>query len=240
MQPPKTETKLSVQYISQAILSRFTPIRYLTPEVLAMQLDNFQIGWIAMAALSWEAIERRDDTLKGVAAKRRKNVAKLKRESLTRDTSEEAKAHAEALDEFYDNMTCVNALDENERGGFSLLVRQMMDSAGKYYAVHEIVWQPGDVLTAELRFAPLWFFENRTGRLRFLRPTNRSPLQALGQSASLLPRLLPGPARCRCRSYSRESRPCPSHKAVRYSSQPLRSEIQRRLLSHLPGLGCLW
>ena len=168
MQPPKTETKLSVQYISQAILSRFTPIRYLTPEVLAMQLDNFQIGWIAMAALSWEAIERRDDTLKGVAAKRRKNVAKLKRESLTRDTSEEAKAHAEALDEFYDNMTCVNALDENERGGFSLLVRQMMDSAGKYYAVHEIVWQPGDVLTAELRFAPLWFFENRTGRLRFL------------------------------------------------------------------------
>jgi len=168
MQPPKTDTKLSVQYISQAILSRFTPIRYLTPEFLAMQLDNFKIGWIAMAALSWEAIENRDDVIKGVRAKRLKNVARLKRESLRLDASPEAEMDALALDEFYDNMSCVNALDENERGGFALLVRQMMDSAGKYYAVHEIVWQPGEVLTAELRFAPLWFFENRTGKLRFL------------------------------------------------------------------------
>lgn len=168
MQPPKTETKLSVQYIAQAILSRFTPIRYLTPEVLAMQLDNFKIGWIAMAALSWEAIENRDDVIKGVRAKRLKNVARLKRESLQLDDSPEAEMDALALDEFYDNMSCVNALDENERGGFALLVRQMMDSAGKYYAVHEIVWQPGEVLTAELRFAPLWFFENRTGKLQFL------------------------------------------------------------------------
>jgi len=164
----KTDTKLTVDYIKLAILSRFTPIRYLNPQLLAMQLDNFAIGWIAMMALSWEAIEKRDDVLKGVASKRKKSVSKLKRESLTLEDSEEAKAHAQALDEFYDNMTVVNALDENERGGFSLLVRQMMDAVGKYYAVHELVWQPGEVLTAEVRFAPLWFFENRTGRLQFL------------------------------------------------------------------------
>jgi hypothetical protein len=29
-----------------------------------------------------------------------------------------------------------------EEGGDSLLIRQMMDAVGKFYAVHEIVWQP--------------------------------------------------------------------------------------------------
>jgi hypothetical protein len=35
--------------------------------------------------------------------------------------------------------------------------------------VHEIVWKPTPKgLTAEFRFVPLWFFENRLGRLRYL------------------------------------------------------------------------
>ena len=56
----------------------------------------------------------------------------------------------------------------------------MLDALGKEYAVHEIVWQrspstienssefPRTLLTATFRFAPLWFFEARTGPLRFL------------------------------------------------------------------------
>jgi len=167
----KTETEICADVVQLALRTRFNPLRNLTPSALSSQLDNFQLGLIAYAALTWEAIERRDDVLKGVAAKRKKNVAKLKRESLRREESPEAEAHAEALDEFYDNLSCINALDENEAGGFSLLVRQMMDAVGKYYAVHEIVWQPGEdgTLTAQLRFVPLWFFENRDGRLKFLR-----------------------------------------------------------------------
>ena len=65
-----------------------------------------------------------------------------------------------------------------------------MDAVGKYYAVHEIVWQPAslsdgsNVLTAELRFVPLWFFENRSGRLQFLKlplgGANGEPLEPGG------------------------------------------------------------
>ncbi len=169
MPPLKTTPEISADVVELALRTRFNPLRGLTPQILSAQLDQFQLGYVAYAAMLWDAIERRDDVLKGVAAKRKKNVAKLKRESLQREESDEAALHAEALDEFYDNLSAVNALDENERGGFSLLVRQMMDAVGKYYAVHEIVWQPGEVLTAELRFTPLWFFENRTGKLQFLR-----------------------------------------------------------------------
>ena len=179
--PPKTAPQVSAAVVQTALRQRFNPLRGITPAILSSQLDQFHLGYVAYAALTWEAIERRDDVLKGVAAKRRKAVARLKRESIARDDSPDAKLHVEALDEFYDHLSVVNATDENERGGFSLLVRQMMDAVGKYYAVHEIVWQPGgssqlstlnsqpsDFLTAELRFTPLWFFENTTGRLRFL------------------------------------------------------------------------
>lgn len=171
----KTEPQVSADVVQLALRTRFNPLRGLKPQTLSQQLDNFALGYVAFAALTWDAIERRDDTLRNVASKRKKAVARLSRESLTREESPEAAAHKEALDEFYDNLSVVNALDENERGGFPLLVRQMMDAVGKYYAVHEIVWQPGgehgdgDRLTAELRFTPLWFFENRTGKLQFLR-----------------------------------------------------------------------
>jgi phage gp29-like protein len=146
------------------------------------------LGFVAYAALVWDQIEKRDDVIRNVASKRKKALAKFKRRSFQREESPEAAAHAEALDEFYDNMTVVNALDQNETGGFPLLVRQMMDAVGKYYAVHEIVWQPAQgpegVLTAELRFVPLWFFENRSGRLQFLKlplgGANGEPLEEGG------------------------------------------------------------
>jgi hypothetical protein len=51
----------------------------------------------------------------------------------------------------------------------------MMDAIIQRYAVHEIVWQPGPGgLTAELRRVPLYFFENRSGKLRFIGPENRA------------------------------------------------------------------
>lgn len=165
---PKTEPTISADAVKTMLLQRFNPIRGLTPQSLSTQLDNFNLGYLSLCALTWDAIERRDDVLKGVADKRKKDCARLGREILTIDDSDEAMAHKQALDEFYDNCSAVNALDENERGGFPLLVRQMMDAVGKKYAAHEIVWQPGDVLTAEFRFTPLWFFENRTGKLQYI------------------------------------------------------------------------
>jgi len=181
---PKTESLVSADVVQLALRSRFNPLRGLTPQLLSVYLDNFMLGFVAYAALVWDQIEKRDDVIRNVASKRKKAIAKFKRQSFQREDSPEAEAHAEALDDFYDNMTVVNALDENEKGGFPLLVRQMMDAVGKYYAVHEIVWQPGELLTAELRFVPLWFFENRSGRLQFLKlplgGANGEPLEEGG------------------------------------------------------------
>lgn len=79
------------------------------------------------------------------------------------------------MQDFYTNIRTTSVADRNEQGGFSLLIRQMMDCIGKRYAVHEIIWEPQPrgahgqpTLRATFQFVPLWFFENRSGRLRYL------------------------------------------------------------------------
>ncbi len=121
----------------------------------------------------WDAIEHRDDVLAGVISKRKKAVARLDWEIITSDDSPEAHQHKLALEYFYSHLTATHACDQNESGGFSLLVKQMMDSVAKKYAVHEIIYQPTTVngqnfLTSTFRFVPLWYFDNRQGHLRLL------------------------------------------------------------------------
>jgi phage gp29-like protein len=176
---------------------RFNPIRHLTPESLTRALDAFHLGYLRPAALLWDAMERRDDVLQGVAAKRKKSVARLDWEILANDASPTAQRHQRALEFFYGNLTATHACEPNQSGGLALLIKQMLDALGKKYAVHEIVWQrcaaptelsnqddsaanakpetqnakpnlPRTLLTATFRFAPLWFFEARSGPLRFL------------------------------------------------------------------------
>ncbi len=219
---------IGVERVRAYIRSRFNPIRSLTPELLSQYLDAFKTGRLRQCALVWDAIEERDDVLSGVIAKRKAAAARHGWEILTLDSipegaEAEAAGHKQALETFYNNLTVVNAIDANERGEVSLLLRQMMDAVGKRYAVHEIVWKPlasvggasspsepssgvrplasgvrpsagpsgggasspsepsspasgvrrpAPGLTAELRFAPLWFFENLTGRLRYLASEN--------------------------------------------------------------------
>ena len=160
---------------------RFNPIRHLSPESLARALEAFHLGYLRPAALLWDAMERRDDVIQGVAAKRKKSVARLDWEILADDDSPAAQRHRAALEFFYGNLSSTHACEPHQRGGVALLIKQMLDALGKKYAVHEIVWQrcpanqassggnfPRTLLTATFRFAPLWFFEARTGPLRFL------------------------------------------------------------------------
>jgi phage gp29-like protein len=81
-----------------------------------------------------------------------------------------AEEHKAALEYFFANLSVTNAIDENEKGAVKKLIRQMMGAVGAKYSVHEIVWkpQPDGNLTAEFRWTPLWFFENLTGKLRYL------------------------------------------------------------------------
>jgi phage gp29-like protein len=154
------------------------PIRGLTLQRLNRQLEAYSNGYIAEFAATAEAMEMRDDILLNVILKRKKAVSRHTWEVLAVDGSESARRHQQALEFFYGSLRCTHALKEDVEGGFNLLVHQMMDATAKGWAVHEITWKPilgsdrrgerRDLLTGRFRFVPLWFFENSSGRLRFV------------------------------------------------------------------------
>lgn len=155
---------------------RFNPLRSLTPERLASALDQAAAGWLREQALICEVIEQREAIVRSVMTKRRAAVARRDWQIVTPDPDDpRAAAHKATLEFFYNNLTVTDATDLNVRSGFSGLLRQMMDAIIQRYAVHEVVWKPGaGGLTAELRRVPLYFFENRTGKLRFVGPETRA------------------------------------------------------------------
>lgn len=168
--PAKTEPAMSAERVRLALMGGGTAsVRGLTPDRLNHVLEQFSFGYLRDAALVWQKIKERDDTVMAVAEKRELEASLLNWEILPLDDSPEAAKHKEALEEFYNNLRATDALDQNKRGGISTLIKQMMHSVGHRYAVHEIVWKPeAGGLAAEFRFVPLQFFENTVGRLRFL------------------------------------------------------------------------
>ncbi len=148
-------------------------IKGLTFNRLNQVLESFATGYISEAARVWDKMETRDPILCSVASKRRQAVARWTYEIQAVDKSPAALEHKKTLEYFYNNLSATNAYEENSQGGVSLMVRQMLDCVGKRYSVHEIVWKPdAQGLTAQLRFVPLWFFENTQGRLRYLSEPN--------------------------------------------------------------------
>ncbi|ACB76694.1 phage portal protein family protein [Opitutus terrae] len=158
--------------------SRLARLR-LTPEVLSRQLEQFDAGSLREFALTADALPRRDDRIAVAWPKRCKAVSRRGyviqiNDGLEDATKARAELHQAALKYAYDNCTAAHALDLNKRGGWRLLARQMMEALGVQYAVHELVFQPRLVdgrpqMTFTAHHVPLWFFENSTGRLRFLR-----------------------------------------------------------------------
>ncbi len=73
---PSPHAKITPERIQMSIRLRFNPIRGLTPELLAQYLDSFRLGFFRNAALTWDAMERRDSLLQTVAPKRKKSVAR--------------------------------------------------------------------------------------------------------------------------------------------------------------------
>jgi len=141
----------------------------LTPQSLGMALDAYERGEFSRAALLWRSIALRDDVIACVKPKREKAVARRDWQILSVDGSATAAAHQATLDEFWSNITAYDALNRNDRGGVSKLIRQMMQSQSYGFAAHHLVWQPSRLgLTCAFESAPLWHFENRTGEFRFL------------------------------------------------------------------------
>lgn len=166
--------KISLTRVEAEKRSRFDPIKNLTPERLVSYMEEFRAGQYANFARVMGEIEERDDVLISVIPKTKAAVARHGVEVLTVDTENDAdKALAqrqkEALDYFYNNLRATDVMDQDEIGGVSLLLRQMMDAKGKRYAVHNIVWVPRNGrYTAQFINAPLWFFEGTKGKLRYI------------------------------------------------------------------------
>lgn len=191
---PKEESLIDTERIVIARRARYNPLRTLTPELLTVHLEAFRMGYLWQFALDADAMRRRDLILCGAALKREKAISRHGFDIVTDEDSLEAKKHAAALKYFYTNARATDALDQNVKGGYSLLIRQMMRAVGFQFQVHEIIWKPEvdvisvtdevkqadgsysteevarmDGITAEFRAVPLWFFECITGKLRYLR-----------------------------------------------------------------------
>lgn len=156
---------------------RYNPLLGLRPQTLRSAIDAFEVGYVSKAARIWEKLESTDDTVIAVRPKRRKRVSRLSWQIVPYGAAgeETANAHAEVLEDFYNNVAWTDACEKHRVGGFSRLVEAMLDCIGKKYSVHEIVWNPQpDMrrLRATFKFVPLYFFENTTGNLRLLRSPN--------------------------------------------------------------------
>lgn len=164
-----TSQKFSADRVRYAVANRYNPIRGLTPQTLLSKVEGWRRGDLRLLALLWEEMEERDWVMKNVVAKRKRDAARCEWEIMVEDDSPEAEAQKEFLEEFYSKIQVSHAIERDLRGGISLLLRQMMDSVGKRYAVHEVIWKPSPgSLTADFIFVPLWFFEARAGKLAFL------------------------------------------------------------------------
>lgn len=171
-QPDASVTPARVQL---SVRMRNNPIKGLTFDRLVSYLDQWRLGFFRQTGMMWDTMERRDYQLQIVRPKRLKAVARHGYDVLTVELKDEslkalAEAQKEFLKSFYDTVTVTTALNPDEEGDCSLLVRQMMDAVGKFYAVHEIVWQPqpDGNLTAKFIACPIWWFEGTRGKLRFL------------------------------------------------------------------------
>ncbi len=151
---------------------RFNPIAQLTGQYLVQQLNNWYLGYLRQPVMMWDAMARRDDTLAAVIPKRKAAIGR-KSWSITipeqYKDDPEAEAQKAALTYAYTNLRATHAVDQNQIGGVNLMARQMVEAVGFWYTPHEILWRQSDQgVTCVMNQVPLWFFENRTGRLRFL------------------------------------------------------------------------
>lgn len=173
-------------------LIRFQPIAQVTPENVVRQLDMWYAGTLRYFAMMMDAVARRDDVLQSVIPKRKAALARREFQIIADDTGDpvEAAKHKCVLDYFYKNLIVTHAIDMNQRRGVKLLIENILDAHMMKYSTHEVLWRPtndkveltfvdpetqeveslGFVpgLTATMNFVPQWFFENRTGKLRFL------------------------------------------------------------------------
>lgn len=182
----KRAADLAVERIVQEQRSRFNPLRGFDPDRLVSAIDSFRVGNIGDLSRMIEELEERDDMMATVSRKMRSSVGRCPHQVLITEGFEgdgRAQKHKETLTKFWSNIEVSSAFCRNERGGLRLLKKQMAGANSRVYACHEIVWRPlpDGSITARFVQVPNWFFETRTGELRFLR--ERGAIDGIGMPA---------------------------------------------------------
>ena len=165
----KREPSVGADRVALSMMSQWSPLEILSPRMLAHILDSLKGGELAQYARLWDDVRQRDDLLSSVEPKRRKDVARLSHEIVLREDTPAAARQKDAVERFFATLRYEDVMDEDKSGGVAALIRGMMLAVGFGWSVQEIVWRPSaQGLSATLRQVPLWFFERRKGRLRFL------------------------------------------------------------------------
>jgi phage gp29-like protein len=183
--------KPDAQRIRNDRRTRFNPIATLTPTRLTLDIQSFDLGYMAYLSLLFDAVERRDENIATVAPRRYEAPANLPWDVLINQDEQEnpdALRQQAALRYFYNTVVATDALYLNKRGGVAALLTQMNRAVGHFYSTHETIWLPHDPvwqettdpiskkpvvrlksgLSAEYRLCPNWWFECITGKLRYL------------------------------------------------------------------------
>ncbi|MBQ6245492.1 MAG: DUF935 family protein [Kiritimatiellae bacterium] len=153
---------------------RYNALRALDPNVLVRHLEAFARGDICGLERVIDEFELREDKMRIGSFKMAAAVSSKPWKVQIRQGEEEnprAKLHQEHLTKFWNRIEATDAFCRNRKGGLRLLVKQMMSAQSRVYSVHDICWKVnGDgTLSATFTHVPAWCFENRTGRLRYIR-----------------------------------------------------------------------
>ena len=153
---------------------RYNALYALDPDVLVRHLSAFERGDICGLERVLDEFELREDKMRIGSFKMAAAVSSKPWKVQIRQGEEEnprAKLHQEHLTKFWNRIEATDAFCRNRRGGLRLLVKQMMSAQSRVYSVHDICWKVnGDgTLNATFTHVPAWCFENRTGRLRYIR-----------------------------------------------------------------------
>ena len=166
----KREPSVSSERVSTSMMSQWTPLELLNPRILASVLDQLKAGELSTFSRLWDDVRQRDDLISSVEPKRRRDVSRLNWEISLSTESPAAKKQADIVRTFFNNLRYEDVMDTDKSQGISGLIRGMMLSVGFGWSVQEIIWNPSvSGLTATFRQVPLWFFERRNARLRYLR-----------------------------------------------------------------------
>ena len=174
--PKNNGERMGGARVAQELQMRFNPLRGITPSRLVDAMESYERGFIRDMSLIIAAYEKRDDTMRTCSRKMTSSVARCPDTVLIVEGEEqnaEAVRHKEILTRFWANVEVTSAFRRNERGGIRLLKKQMASAESFGFACHEIVWEarPDGSVRAKFIHIPCEYFENTTGRLRFIENT---------------------------------------------------------------------